>query len=197
MKFKVLSENSVKVLVETEDIRRFDMPLSALRADDPKTLEFIYRLLFMVLEETDVSFLESEVTVTARGGYGEGYYIVITRENGPSRDGIRFVMSGDVPENAMFIYTFREYRDILGLRHCLERFPAFAPRGACLRRYGETYYILLEFTPEQVADKNWTIFESELGEFYRKCQKPYDTEAFLAERGTLICPALFEKIKKE
>lgn len=197
MKFKVLSEHCVKVLMETEDICRFDLPFTALHAEDEKTLEFIYRLLFLVWEETGISFVEGDVTVTARSGCGSGYYIVITRGADPAGDGIRLVKDIDAPENAMLIYTFKEYRDILGLRHCVRRFPAFVPKTARLQRYGGYYYIVLEFTPVQIADRSWQIFETELGEFYQKCKKPFETEALLTEHGTLVCDALPEILIRE
>lgn len=195
MKIKVLSDASVKVLMENEDINAYQMPFSALNQNDAHSLEFICELLFIILEKTGISFLEDDLMIEATGGWGGNYYILVSRSD--QSVGIHLKKDGHQLDNVMFIYMFTNPRDFRGLSACFARFSNFVPTDSELFKLGKQYYILLAFDAEQTKNPAFRMLESSLCEYFEKCRRITELEGVLRERGEMLCATLLPFIEKK
>ena len=195
MKIKVLSDASVKVLMENEDINTYQMPFSALNQNDAHSLEFICELLFIILEKTGISFLEDDLMIEATGGWGGNYYILVSRSD--QSVGIHLKKDGHQLDNVMFIYMFTNPRDFRGLAACFARFSNFIPTDSELFKLGKQYYILLAFDAEQTKNPAFRMLECSLCEYFEKCRRITELEGVLRERGEMLCATLLPFIEKK
>lgn len=180
IKIKPISDQQVKVLVENEDIRKYKIPFEKVSATDNDSMEFIYRLLFMILEETGISFLEDDLNVEVYPACGGNYYVMIAKEK--DGDGIR-LQKESTDSGDMHILQIEKAQDIRGAMQCLRQNCALLPHRISLYSYGRAYYLLMEFTPEQVANANFKILKLQLNEFGNFCRKAIEYEGILAEHG--------------
>lgn len=195
MKIKVLSDASVKVLMENEDINAYQMPFSALNQNDAHSLEFICELLFIILEKTGISFLEDDLMIEATGGWGGNYYILVSRSD--QSVGIHLKKDGHQLDNVMFIYMFTNPRDFRGLATCFARFSNFIPTDSELFKLGKQYYILLSFDAEQTKHPAFSMLGCSLCEYFKKCRHIPELEGVLRERGEMLCATLLPFIEKK
>lgn len=189
MKIKKLSENRVKVLIESQDIARYRVPYHRLNTADEHSAEFIYLLLVKIKEQTGISFLECSVLLEASPACGGNYYITVT--GGPESDGWQLRKEGGESEECR-IFSPRRLQDLGRAIKIFDRFPFLRPEGSALYKYGGTYYCVLDFSPVQMAHKEFDLLILQLSEFMTPCKGSAENEGVLLERGTLISPLLIK-----
>ncbi len=189
MIIKKISEKCVKVLIESDDINRYKIPYHKLSSSDEDSLDFIYRLLFLIFDETGVSFLENAVDIQAFPAYGNNYYITVTRTD-EQQEGLS--LSKDSVENGDFlIFAAERLEDLLGINKLISRNPRLMPENSILYKYAGQYYIVLTFSLSQVENPAFKAFLLQLQEFAQLCKALPESEGILCERGKIIRSALF------
>lgn len=191
MIIKKISEECVKVLIETRDINRYNVPYHKLSGADEESVEFIYRLLFIIYEETGVSFLESAISVEACPACGGNYFLTLCRKSEES-EGLSLRKEGEVQSDT-FIYALERAEDLQGLKIALGHYGRFIPNRCALYRMNGTYYVIMDFPAEQTALPDFKALTYCIGEYLEPLKATPESEGYLCERGTLICPALFLK----
>lgn len=191
MKIKKLSEDRVKVLVESEDINRYKVPYQRLSMADEESAEFIYELLFLIFEETGVSFLENAVSLEISPACGGNYYITVTRSE--EKDGWVLLTRGSPDSEDMYIFALHKLTDLAGLAALFKIHPTLLPSSSALYKYIDTYYVVLEFPPQLTALDDFSVFLLQLSEYMDPCRARTENEGILLERGRLICSTLFPK----
>lgn len=189
MKIKKLSEDKVKVLIESEDIHRYKVPYHRLSTADEQSAEFIYEILFLIFEQTGVSFLECAVSLEATLAYGGNYYITVTKNQDP--DGSLHLTKGDDDCGEIYIFETEKLVDILQFTKLCKNLPIL-PIGDALYKYGKNYYVILEFTAGQIASEDFPVTLIRFSEFLTPCKASIENEGLLLERGQLICRSLME-----
>ncbi|MBR5782611.1 MAG: adaptor protein MecA [Clostridia bacterium] len=181
MIIKKISDDQVKVLIESTDVNRYRIPYHKLSLQDDESMDFLYHLLFLIFEETGVSFLENAVTVEARLATGGNYFITFTR----SEDEEGMLLQKEEQSEALYIFSPEHIEDIAGFVTALRRMPTLPSRCA-LYKWNREYYILLEYPDEPFKSNALT----QLNEYASLCRDSSLLEGILCERGQLICPAL-------
>ena len=187
MIIKKISEDQVKVLIESADINQYKTPYHKLNIQDEDSIEFIYQLLFLIYEQTGVSFLENAVFVEARPAQGCNYFITFTRK-AEEDEGI-LLQKEDLQE-ALYIYMLRRLEDLPAFLRALRTHKALLPHRCALYRMKESYYIILEYSPEQSRGAEFDKLLLILNEFAERCSMPAELDGRLIERGKTICDAL-------
>lgn len=191
MIIKKISEECVKVLIETEDINRYNIPYHKLSSNDEESVEFIYRLLFLIFEETGVSFLESAISVEASPACAGNYFLTLSRKSTQS-EGMSLRKEGQV-QSDMFIYALDTPEDLWGVRNVLKKYTLFIPERCALYKLAGNYYIIFDFPIEQTTHPDFEKFMRMMDEYLQPLRATPESEGYLCERGKLICPALFLK----
>ncbi len=191
MKIKKISADQVKVLIESEDINRYQVPYHKLSAGDDESVEFIYHLLFLIFDETGVSFLENVISVEAYPACAGNYYITITRTD-EQGEGISLTKE-DTRGQSAYIFCIEKLEHLEGVTAVLEQHPSFIPDASPLYKYNGKYYLLLDFSQQQTEKKEFSSFLLRLGEYMFPCKAVPENEGFLLERGKLICAALYPR----
>jgi len=191
MIIKKINEECVKVLVETQDINRYNVPYHKLSGADEESVEFIYRLLFIIYEETGVSFLESAVSVEASPACGGNYFLTLCRKSEES-EGMSLRKEGQTLSDT-FLFSTEHPEELKGLKIALEQYGRFIPNRCALYRMNGTYFVILDFPAEQTALPDFKALTYRIGEYLRPLKATPENEGYLCERGRLICPALFLK----
>ncbi len=191
MIIKKISEECVKVLIESEDINRYNIPYHKLSSSDEESVEFIYRLLFLIFEETGVSFLESAISVEASPACGGNYFLTLSRKSEES-EGMSLRKEGQI-QSDMFIFALEKIEDLWGVKGAMEQYKCFIPERCALYKMAGSYYVILDFPVEQTGHPDFDKFMRRLGEYLQPLRATPESEGYLCERGKLICPALFLK----
>lgn len=191
MIIKKISEECVKVLIESEDINRYNIPYHKLSSSDEDSVEFIYRLLFVISEQTGVNLLESAISVEASPACGGNYFLTLSRKNEES-EGMSLRKEGQ-PQSDMFIFALESAEDLHGVIDVLKQHKCFIPKRCSLYRLTGRYYIIMDFPAEQTEHKDFDKMMRHLGEYLLPLRATPESEGYLCERGELICPALILK----
>ena len=191
MIIKKISEECVKVLIESEDINRYNIPYHKLSSSDEESVEFIYRLLFLILEQTGVNMLESAISVEASPACGGNYFLMLSRKNEES-EGMSLRKEGQI-QSDMFIFALEDLKDLWGVKAVFEQNRNFIPERCALYRMAGSYYVIIDFPVEQTEHKDFKKMMRQLHEYLLPLRATPESEGYLCERGRLICPALFLK----
>ena len=190
MIIKKISEDTVKVLIESEDINHYRVPYHKLSDRDEDSIEFIFELLFLIYEETGVSFLENAVNIQAWPAAGDNFFLEIQKL--VDEEGVFFSKEG-ASESDLYIFALDQVSDICGLMELLRQQAVFFPERCELYRLAETYFVVMEFSPMQSANAGFKKLLIRLCEFALPCRAPTELEGKLCERGRLVCPSLMYK----
>lgn len=194
MLLKALGENSVKVLMEDQDIERYNLPFEKLNYDDPHSRAFIYELIKKSYEQTGINFQDCRLMVEVIPGFSRAYYILITKLDGEGSEEIEFDKAevGEPEtltfrlENAMQVYRFFEI---------LEQTP---PQKSTLYYYNGSYYTVLEFSVNNTLANDMNLKLKQLEEYGGRCRYCYENEAFLTEKGEYLAgPDVFRQLFKK
>ena len=189
MIIKKISEECVKVLIESEDINRYNIPYHKLSSSDDDSVEFIYRLLFVISEQTGVNLLESAISVEASPACGGNYFLTLCRKNEDS-EGMSLRKEGQMPGD-MFIFAVEAPQDLHGVKCILEQYKYIIPERCSLYQMAERYYVIMDFSVEQTEHRDFDRLMRGLGEYMLPLRATPESEGYLCERGKLVCPALF------
>ncbi len=192
MIIKKLSCDSVKVLIESEDIDKYNVPYHKLSIHDEDSVEFIYRLLFSIYDQTGVSLTEGALNVEAIPACAGNYFITVSRKK-DTDEGI-FLLKQDDRQGDIFIFSPDLLEDVEGMALLFASHPDMKPSEAALYCLEEKYYILLRFPLHVSESEDFGIFLLKLSEYATRCPYSFENEGVLHERGRLVCGSLFEKI---
>ncbi len=189
MIIKKISEECVKVLIEADDINRYNIPYYKLSSTDEESVEFIYRLLFLIFEQTGVSFLESAISVEASPACGGNFFLTISRK-AEQQEGMFLRKEGEI-QSDMFLFKLERLSDLKSVKTVLEQYRRFIPERCALYKLFGTYYIIFDFSVSQTQNEHFEKFLRQLSEYLLPLKATPENEGYLCERGKLICPALF------
>lgn len=190
MIIKKISDDTVKVLVESEDINHYKVPYHKLSDQDEDSIEFIFELLLLIYEETGVSFLENAVNIQAWPAAGDNFFLEIQKL--VEEEGVFFSKEGD-NESDLYIFALDRIADLSGLMELLSGQAILFPERCELFRLAETYFVVMEFSPTQSSTVAFKKLLIRLCEFALPCRAPRELEGKLCERGRLVCPSLMYK----
>ena len=193
MIIKKISDDCVKVLIEAEDIQRYKVPYATLSTADEASAEFIYRLLFLIYEETGISFLEDGISVEAYPACNENYYITLTRD-GDADSPMRLIKEGD-EETEIFVFQIKNLKDLCGVQRLLEYTPRLFPKESKLYKCFGKYYLYFTFLPAQTEKNDFGQLLRSLCEYTDPCKSSLLCEGILNEWGIMLKEELFAKTK--
>lgn len=191
MIIKKISEECVKVLIESDDVNRYNIPYYKLSSTDDESVEFIYRLLFLIYEQTGVSFLETAISVEASPACGGNFFLTISRK-AEQQEGMFLRKEGEI-QSDMFLFKLETPSDLTGVKSVLEQHKRFIPERCALYKLAGNYYIIFDFSVSQTENEQFEKFIRQLGEYLFPLKATPESEGYLCERGKLICPILFTK----
>lgn len=190
MIIKKISDECVKVLIESEDINRYNIPYYKLSSTDEESVEFIYRLLFLIFEQTGISFLETAISVEATPACAGNFFLTITRKE--ESEGMFLRKEGET-QSDMFLFALEDLSDLAGVKRVMEEHGRFIPERCSLYKMAERYYVIFDFSVKQTQNEAFEIFLRQLDEYLLPLRATPESEGYLCERGKIICPALFSK----
>ncbi|MBQ6946713.1 MAG: adaptor protein MecA [Clostridia bacterium] len=189
MKIKKITDNRVKVLVESGDISKYRVPYHRLNTADDQSAEFIYQLLLKIKEQTGISFLETSILLEATPTIGGNYYVTIT--GGNESDGW-ILQKDNEKEEELRIFCLENPKDLPDAAKLFVKYPALLPESSALYKYAGRYYCVLEFSSLQMAHKDFSPLTLQLAEYMIPCKGSPENEGILLERGQMISPLLFK-----
>ena len=191
MLLKVLDENRVKILIEDQDIELYDLPFEKINYDDRYSRAFIMELLQKTYEETGVNFCECKVMVEVIPGVSNSYYILLSKIEGEGDKQIEFDKA-EPSENDAYIFCLKTAEDLIRF---LKQIYLFYPIKNEVYFYNDSYYVLLNFTPQATSKNEFGFFLSQMEEYGERCKFKIINEAVLKEWGELLAgPNALERL---
>ncbi len=182
MRLKVLDENRVKILIEDQDIELYDLPFEKINYDDRYSRAFIMELLQKTYEETGVNFFECKVMVEVIPGVSKSYYILLSKINRSGDMQIEFDKA-EPSENDTYIFCIETAEKLIRF---LKQINMFYPIKNEVYFYNNSYYVLLNFTPQITSRNEFGLFLSKMEEYGERCKFKITNEAILKEWGILL-----------
>lgn len=182
MLLKVLDENRVKILIEDQDIELYDLPFEKINYDDRYSRAFIMELLQKTYEETGMNFCECKVMVEVIPGVSKSYYILLSKIDGPGDMQIEFDKA-EATENDAYIFCIETAEKLIRF---LKQFNFFYPIKNDVYFYNNSYYVLLNFSPQITSRNEFGSFLSKMEEYGERCKFRIINEAVLKEWGILL-----------
>ncbi len=162
MQIKVIGYDKVKVLIETEDILRYHIPLSAWKEGDTECEEFIYILLREIYRQTGISFMHCEILTEIIQGISEAYYIIMTKTADSLSDMQTASKLCSERDQETFLFEVDRLADLLKIASVF--WGDGIPCRSKLYRYQGRYYLLISFLYE-VKKENRDFALARVGEF--------------------------------
>lgn len=182
MLLKVLDENRVKILIEDQDIVLYDLPFEKINYDDRYSRAFIMELLQKTYEETGLNFCECKVMVEVIPGVSNSYYILLSKIEGNGEKQIEFDKA-ESSENDAYIFCLKTAEDLIRF---LKQIHLFYPIKNDVYFFNDSYYVLLNFTPQVTSKNEFGLFLSKMEEYGERCKFKIINEAVLKEWGELL-----------
>ncbi|MBQ7089743.1 MAG: adaptor protein MecA [Clostridia bacterium] len=193
MLVKVLDEHQVKILVEDYDVLEYNLPFEKLSYDDPCSKSFIYELIRKTYEETGIDFHDCRVMIEVIPGIARSYYVLLSKLESTDGERIEFDKA-ERSDSDIYIYKLSRGGDVFCFFSALI---GFEPQVSELYHFGDSYYIVLVFSPLITRNEAFLQLLDHLDEYGHRCKYRYENMGLLAERGQLLAaPNAYEIMNK-
>ena len=187
MLLKVLDDCRVKIMVESVDIQKYEMPYEKIDYEDPSSRAFIYELICYIKEHTGLDFTSNKLMVEVIPGCSRVYYILITKLERCEETDIEFDKTA-LDEREVYVFRLLKLSETMNfIKKKTDRL------NVLVYRYGRDYYLVIMASPQLARKDFFENFLIQMDEYAGRCRYNYMNEAILNEYGELVSDYTMEK----
>lgn len=190
-----ISENKIKVVINREDTRLWNVSLKKFTDNSPEAQELFWFALKQAEQDVNFSVGRAQLLVETLDAGGEGFVMIISKLTGGSDLATELARSGKRIKQTEFrlskkakqqpllrIFRFKDFDELCcGVSEICELYLG----GSRLYKYGGSFY--LELRP--IDSFGFFEIENILSEFAKKCDNPLMLQGVLTEHGTVMIGA--------
>ena len=181
-----ISENKIKVVINREDTRLWNVSLKKFTDNSPEAQELFWFALKQAEQDVNFSVGRAQLLVETLDAGGEGFVMIISKLTGGSDLANELARSGKrikaKQQPLLRIFRFKDFDELCcGVSEICELYLG----GSRLYKYGGSFY--LELRP--IDSFGFFEIENILSEFAKKCDNPLMLQGVLTEHGTVMIGA--------
>ncbi len=184
----MLTNDKVKVLIEKNDIKNFELIDFDIDCDDTKNAVAV--LLIGIYEQTGLNFLNSKILIESFKGCCQSYYVIITRI---SDDNCPQNIQSDNNEDYMYLFKLNFIEDVIDIASKIKN-QNIDLKQSKLYKYKNRLYISLYFDTNQNNESLIDEIVNKFGYDYTRCKWSILNDVILQEWGNLLNDNVIEKI---
>lgn len=192
MYIEKINDNKIKVTVNKEDIKIWNVNMKNLTENTPEAQDLFWFALRQAEKDVDFKVGKEQLLVEAAPSGAEGFVMMISKMEpgtdimdalGKGRPGRRPVEIRALRRSRMdALINIFKFTDFDSVCHCVAQLKANFSGKSSLYKYEDNFYLVL------VPSDTVNFFEAEnvIMEYSSRVQSPIITEGVLREHGTLM-----------
>lgn len=188
MKFEKLTDNKIRIILESEELSKNNIELNDILKNTMKSQKFLLDILNRAEQEVGFYTKDSKILIEAFTSIDEVFVFTITKlSNKKSIPYLKIQKKAFTPIHTSPIYSFISFEEFCSLCNALYKSHINInniAKKVCLYCYKNKYYLV--FTSINLNYNNLKKFFSVLSEFANIIHKPNNLESRLLEYGKPI-----------
>lgn len=189
MLFNVISNDKIKILIESNETYKFiELEKEVV---NKKPGDCIAKLLIEVYKNTGINFVGRELYIETIRGVDLSFYVIITRVL-PNISECEEAQNNEVD---MYIFELEWIEQIFEVYDLLGKYPQLNCCKSDLYEYNKNKYLCIYFN-DTSDSLSYDSLIFELKNLLKYCRWGLFRESIIREWGRLICADIFKKIKE-
>ncbi len=189
MKFEIISENVLKVTLEPEDMRRWNITYDNLSPANPKSNEVFWEIIHMASKETGIEFENCKLTIEAMQKNDGTFIIFITKNRfKPLEEAKRYRYKKTTKKSAenspVLVYSFDDFSHICRFAKNNLYYCRLFENNNTLYKHNDAYRLVINITP--VLKTFVPEFSCRISEYGTQAENSLLYSSYLSEHGTKL-----------